>query len=260
MSRFDEGWWQLLSELAVERSPAWIERLCQAMAIWNAAAVEEAVVTKTHRERGELVSFDRQMELRIATIGMYATVHLLDDAHDHERPRDLYDHPTVRRIETLAGQIVGLGNDLLSLGKDCAEDQCNLVTTLMRERGITIDDAIERLVRMHDEALEELDVLGDSLERGAGASAPYVARWLRDLRYASLGFSLWESQAPRYTAHKIVVRGQIIEPQFSFFPPGRPSPPSSQRFVAPPSSRRLSAPPSARRAAMVSGLNFPEDT
>jgi terpene synthase-like protein len=260
MSRFDEGWWQLLSELAVERSPAWIERLCQAMAIWNAAAVEEAVVTKTHRERGELVSFDRQMELRIATIGMYATVHLLDDAHDHERPRELYDHPTVRRIETLAGQIVGLGNDLLSLGKDCAEDQCNLVTTLMRERGISIDDAIEQLVHMHDEALEELDTLGDALERGAGAAAPYVARWLQDLRYASLGFSLWESQAPRYTAHKIVVAGQIIEPQFSFFPPSRPSPPSSRRFVAPPSSRRLGPPPSGRRAAMVSGLNFPEDT
>lgn len=260
MTRFDEGWWQLLGEFAVERSPGWIERLCQAMATWNAAAVEEAVVARAHRERGELLSFDRQMELRIATIGMYATVHLLDDAHDHERPRALYDDPTVRRIETLAGQIVGLGNDLLSLGKDCAEDQCNLVTTLMRERGISIDDAIEHLVRMHDEALEELDRLGDDLERRSGGASSSIARWLQDLRYASLGFSLWESQAPRYTAHKIVVAGQIIEPRFSFFPPNRPSPPSSRRIVAPPSSRRFVPLQSARRAAMASGLDFPEDS
>ena len=259
MTRFDEGWWQLLGELAVNRSPAWIERLCQAMATWNAAAVEEAVVTRAHRERGERVSFDRQMELRVATIGMYATVHLLDDAHDHERPREIYDHPTVRRIEALAGKIVGLGNDLLSLGKDCAEDQCNLVTTLMRERGISIDDAIERLVHMHDEALEELDRLGDSLAAGPSGTSPYLARWIQDLRYAALGFSLWESRAPRYTAHKIVVAGQIVEPRFSFFPPEQPSPPSSRRFSAPPSSRRLSTPPSSVRAAMMSGLNFPED-
>lgn len=251
MTRFDEGWWQLLGELAVERSPAWIERLCEVMARWSAAAVEEAVVTKAHRERGELLSFDRQMELRIATIGMYAVVQLLEDAQGYERSREFHAHPTIQRIETLANQIVGLGNDLLSLGKDCAEGQCNLVTTLMRERGISIDAAIERLVQMHDEALEEYDHLGDSLEQEPNGAFPHIAQWLQDLRYASLGFSLWESQAPRYTAHKIVVGGQIVEPRFSFFPPNRPSPPSS---------RRLGTPPSSARYAMASSLNSSEDS
>ena len=259
MTRFDEGWWQLLGELAIQRSPAWIERLCEAMALWNAAAVEEAMVTRAHRERGEVLSFDRQMQLRIATIGMYATIHLLEDAQNFERTREFHAHPTVQRLEALAGQIVGLGNDLLSLGKDCAEDQCNLVTTLMRERDISIETAIERLVRMHDEALEEFDRLGDWLENNLAKPIPQLGRWLQDLRYASLGFSLWESQAPRYTAHKIVVGGRIIGPQFSFFPP-QLSAPLSTRRGAPPSSRRLSAPPSGRRFAMASMLDFPEDS
>ncbi len=280
MTRFDEGWWQLLGELAVERSPAWIDRLCQAMATWNAAAIDEAAVGKARRERGELTSFDRQIELRIATIGMYATVYLLEDAHDFERSPAFDANPTVRRIERLANQIVGLGNDLLSLGKDCVEDQCNLVTTLMRESEVSIDTAIERLVRMHDESLEEFDRLADALVAGPSGASPYLARWLRDVRYAALGFSLWESQAPRYTAHKIVAGGHVIEPTFSFFPPARPSPPSSRRFGAPPSvrrldrdpppsSRRFDAPPSTRRhgapvsglrAPLASGLDFPEDS
>lgn len=250
MTRFDEGWWQLFSELAATHSPRWIERLCQAMEVWNAAAVEEAVAMKAHRERAELLSFARQMDLRIATIGMYATVHLLEDAHDFELPPEFHAHPTVRRIETLASQIVGLGNDILSLGKDCSEDQCNLVTTLMREDDVPIDTAIERLVLMHDEALEEYDRLGDSLASFPTEASSYIAQWLQDLRYASLGFSLWESQAPRYSAHKIVVGGRVIEPRFSFFPPQRLSPPSSRRLPA----------PSSRRFPLLRSFAPPEDS
>jgi hypothetical protein len=138
---------------------------------------------------------------------------------------------------------------------------------------VSIDTAIERLVRMHDESLEELDRLGDSLVAGPSGTSPYLARWLQDLRYAALGFSLWESQAASCTSHKIVVAGQILEPRFSYFPPDfppeRPAPPSSRRFdappstrrhSAPPSTRRHSAPPSGRRAPLASGLDFPEDS
>jgi hypothetical protein len=287
MTRFDEGWWQLLGELAIDRSPAWIERLCQAMTTWNAAAVEEAHAVRAQREGRALLSFDKQLELRIATIGMYATIYLLEDAHNFERTREFDQNPTVKRIGEVASQIVGIGNDLLSLGKDCAEDQCNLVTTLMREREVPIDAAIEVLVQMHDASLDELDRLGDSLAESLGAASPYLTRWLQDLRYAALGFSLWDSQSPRYTAHKIVAGGQVLEPKFSFFPPrnvappssrslgapltarridGPPSsrridpPPSSRRLDAPPSTRRYSAPPTSARFAMASMLDFPEDS
>ena len=260
MTRFDEGWWQLLGELAIDRSPAWIERLCQAMATWNAASVEEAEAVKAHRERGEPLTFDRHLELSTATIGMYATIYLLEDAHSFERSREFDANPTVKRLEKLANQIVGLGNDLLNLGKDCAEEQCNLVTTLMRERQVPIDAAIEMLVRMHDAALEEFDRLGDTLLEALGAASPYLTRWLQDLRYAALGFSLWESQSPRCTAHKIVVGGQVLEPKFSFSPPRNLAPPGTRRLDPPPSTRRLSVPPSSARFAMASVLDFPEDS
>jgi hypothetical protein len=227
------------------------------MVAWNAAAVEEASLMAAHRERGVLPRFDDQLEMRVATIGMYATVYLLEDVYDVELPRAFHAHPTVRRLEWLANEIVGLGNDILSFGKDYVEDQINLITTLMAERGISVDDALEHLVHMHDEALIEYDRLADSLCDGSapaawpGELAPIIERWLSDVRYASLGFSLWESQAPRYTAYKVVADGRVIEPHFSFFPPRRSAggPPSSRRLPSPPSSRRGFGPPGPRRSS-----------
>jgi hypothetical protein len=248
MTRFDEGWWQIMRELAATRSPRWLGELCQAMATWNAAAIEEALAMQAHRDRGEYPRFDHQLRMRIATIGMYATIYLFEDAYDLELPSDFHRDPTVMRLETLAGEIVGLGNDILSFGKDYAEDQINLVTTLMSEREMSVDAALERLVRMHDEALDEYDRLADSMDGWGPELSAVIARWLVDVRYASLGFSLWESQAPRYTAYKVVSAGQVLEPTFSFFPPHRlAGPPSSRRLAGPPSSRRYYGPPSSRR-------------
>ena len=240
MTRFDEGWWQLLRHLATRRSPRWIADLCEAMTTWSNAAVEEAEVIAAFRERRVYLPFERQLALRIATIGMYATVYLLEDAYDAELPRELHASPKVLRLKTLANQIVGLGNDILSFGKDHAERHINLASTLMHERGVSIDTAMEHLVRMHDAALEEYDVLADSLDAPSREDGPLVVRWLQDVRYASLGFSLWEAQAPRYTAHKVLHRDRLIEPRF---PSAFPGPPTSSLRPPPPPE----GPPAAHR-------------
>lgn len=162
--------------------------------------------------------FAAQMEMRIATIGMFATVYLLEDAYDFELPRSFHAHPTVARLAWLASKVVGIGNDVFSFAKDVVEEKPNLATTLMRETDVSADEALAHLIRMHDDALEEYDRLAASL-RGWGEDVDAVIeRWLRDVRYASLGFTLWESQAPRYTAHKIVVNGRVIEPEITFVP------------------------------------------
>jgi Terpene synthase family 2, C-terminal metal binding len=216
MTRFDEGWWQLFEELAAARSARWLEEVCQEMATWSAAATEEAVAFQHYRETGIPPSFERQLELRTATIGMYATVYLLEDAYDLELPRAFHEHPTVRRLKVLSNEIVGLGNDLLGFGKDLVERHLNLVSTLMAERSLSVEDALSALVQRHDEALAEYDRLAASLESGFPRSNSLIQRWLQDVRYASLGFSRWEAQAPRYTAHKVVVQGRVIEPTFAF--------------------------------------------
>lgn len=216
LTRFDEGWWQLLRDFAARRSEAWIADLCAAMQTWDAAAQEEAVAFDDYQRRRVPPSFARQLELRIATIGMYATVYLLEDAYDEELPRAFHATPSVLRIKRLANQIVGLGNDILSFGKDWSEGKFNLVSTVMRERSLPVDEALCAVLRMHDESLLEYDRLAASLPSWSPETDPLIARWVQDVRYASLGFSLWEARAPRYTAFKVVSGGRVIEPRFVF--------------------------------------------
>jgi len=72
---------------------------------------------------------------------------------------------------------------------------------------------------MHDEALDEYDTLADSA--GPAYGGPLLARWLQDVRYASLGFSLWESQAPRYTGTRSCTTIGSNEPRFPSIPPAK---------------------------------------
>nr|QKW93746.1 pentalenene synthase [Vitiosangium cumulatum] len=216
MTRFDEGWWQLFEELATARSAGWIQGICQAMATWSDAAEEEAAAMRRYGETGIPLGFERQLELRIATIGMYVALYLLELAYEAELPPEFHQHPTVRRLKRLSNELVGLGNDIFSFAKDQEQRQLNLVSTLMAERGLSVEDAIKALIRRHDEAIIEFDRLAGSLGSGSPRADLLIQRWLRDVRYAALGFSLWEAQAPRYTAYKVVVDERAIEPTFAF--------------------------------------------
>lgn len=214
-SRFDRGWWELFRELADRRSAAWVRGLSAAMKSWDEAAAIEAQLFAVYEETGELPAFETQLELRVATIGMAPTIFHLEDINDHELPRSFHELAAVKRLKWLSGLLVGLGNDIFSFGKDLAEGQPNLASNLILNAGLGAREAVARLVRMHDEGVRELDDVASDLE----ASDSIVARWVRDLRFATLGFTVWESQAPRYAEHKVIVGDEVIEPLL-FAPPG----------------------------------------
>jgi len=217
LSRFDRGWWELYMEFAERRSARWFEDICQGMTRWNHWAQREAEVMKAVQEGQLPPRFDVQLEMRIETIGMYPTAYLLEDAYDYELPRAFHADPKTRRLKKLSNKIVGLGNDILSFGKDLAEKQINLISTFMSETGASAGAAIEQVMAMHDAAVAEYDRVASQVGSWGGEADPYVARWIQDIRYASVGFSLWESQAPRYLAWRIAIDGRVIAPEFEFF-------------------------------------------
>jgi len=220
MSRFDLGWWELYLEFGARRSPRWLQDACRAMARWNRWAEREAQTMKAVQAGDQPPRFDVQLEMRIETIGMYPTAYLLEDVYDFELPRAFHADPITRRLKKLSNKIVGLGNDILSFGKDLAENQINLISTYMIETHSSGDAALTHVMAMHDAAVAEYDALAAQVGSWGAAAAPHIARWIQDIRYASLGFSLWEAQAPRYRAFRIAIEGQIVEPEFEFFERG----------------------------------------
>ncbi len=219
MTRFDRGWWELYLEFARRRSFRWLDDICSGMVRWDEWARREAQVMDAVRQGAAPPRFDVQLEMRIETIGMYPTAYLLEDAYDFELPRAFHGDGRVRRLKKLANKIVGLGNDILSFAKDLAEGQINLISTFMAETRCSPQSALEQILKMHDEALAEYDRIAAEVGSWGPEADPFVARWIQDIRHASLGFSLWESQAPRYLAHRIVLNGEVVEPQFEFFDP-----------------------------------------
>lgn len=220
---YDKAWWSLFRELAREQTPTWIEMLLESMHVWSAAALSEARIVRSRRGAHVQVSFAEAMQLRMATIGMSATTHLVEYARHIEVSREFHEHPTVRKIKKLSDKIVGIGNDLLSLGKDLASDYANIVVALADEMAVSLREAIRCVVRMHDEALLEFDRLAASLPSFGSVHDDAIAVWLGDLRYACIGFTLWEARAPRYAKCRVLLNGAHIEPCFSFYSGGASS-------------------------------------
>jgi len=211
LSRFERGWWDLFHEFSLRRTHRWMQKLCDAMINWVRYAAEEAIAMERFRSFGERISFERQLFLRIVTIGMYPAVQLLEDEYDHELPSELSEHPDVLELLRLASLIVALGNDIFSLGKDLYEQQLNIVTSLMLNEGLSAVAATERAIQMHDEALRSYDELTAHVASWNGPAGPLL-RWLGHVRFASLGFTLWEARSPRYSAFKVVEDGKVIQP------------------------------------------------
>ena len=209
---FDKAWWSLFRELAQSRTPEWIEMLLETMHVWSAAALHEARIAKARHEGQVRITSSEAMQSRIATIGMYATAHLLEHARHVELPREFHDHATVHKIKNLANKIVGLGNDLLSLGKDMASNYVNVVLVLRDELVISLREAVRVVVHLHEESLLEFDRLATSLPSFGHQYDAAIQASLDDLRQACVGFTMWEARAPRYAAFKVFVDGAVVEP------------------------------------------------
>jgi hypothetical protein len=211
-TRFDAGWWILFAEMAERRTSAWMINLCEAMSMWSRAAIEEAAPDKFD-------SFCEHLDRRIRTIGMYATVHLIEDAGGYELPQVFHDDPDVRSLVKLSNALVGIGNDVFGLGKDLARGQANLVTTLADEAGCTGREALAQVISMHGDLVGDFDALAGAIAgrwSTWGAGLVRVDEWLDAVRLASIGFTIWESRSPRYQTNVVMCDGQALRPEIVF--------------------------------------------
>lgn len=215
-SQYDLAWLELLIEAAQTMSAGWLEVLTKAMFSWNDAALEEARLGELYRQDGSMPRFAVSLRNRTHTIGMYGTACLIEYALGAELPVDFHEHSIVRRMKTLSSMIVGLGNELFSLAKDQANGQINVIAVLAAKVAVPLLDAVAGMIRLHNATVLEYDHLEQQLPRWGAAWDPLIKEWVQNLRYCSLGFTVWESQAPRYNKQKLVVGGRVLEPTFVY--------------------------------------------
>jgi hypothetical protein len=106
--------------------------------------------------------------------------------------------------------VVGMGNDLGGLAKDIENNWLNLVLVLTERCSLTVEEAFERVVRIHNADVRAFDALVERIPSFDACTDLLVRGWARAVRHNVYGFALWESTAKRYQARKALVGGRAL--------------------------------------------------
>jgi hypothetical protein len=203
-SRYVRAWHDIGRRLRCAQSARWLERLASTMREWLTNAKVETAMARQYQE-GMHPGFERLFVCRTISIGMYPTFHLIEHAEGVELSNDFHDHPVVVELKRLASRLVGVGNDLGGLAKDVHNQWLNLVLVLGAEAGVSVREAFQMVVDIHNADVEEFDRQAAELPSWDAETDELVAGWVQAVRYNVHGFTLWEATAQRYQELKAFV-------------------------------------------------------
>jgi len=109
-----------------------------------------------NRVQADVPSVLTYIAMRPFTGGLYAYLDLYDWTERIDLPAFTREHPAMVRLRLLANHIVCWTNDLLSFAKESQQqDVHNLVLTLRHHHRISLQEAIDRAVAIHDSDVRE---------------------------------------------------------------------------------------------------------
>jgi pentalenene synthase len=181
-----------------------------------AGYVTEAV----NRVRPTPPSFNEHLALRTDTIGVAPVLDMAERVGHYECPQRLLDSRPMQELRRIATEIVILDNDIVSVEKEEARGDLNLVLLHERETGMTRDltiKAIADMVRMRSERFlsveEQLPRLYGELNLDMDeqeAAERYSTDALQSLMRGAYD---WDQKAGRYTQDFVTrVRFRLISP------------------------------------------------
>ncbi|AEO58238.1 hypothetical protein MYCTH_2060085, partial [Thermothelomyces thermophilus ATCC 42464] len=121
--------------------------------------VESVAQQAKHRSQSRILDLDSYFLLRRHTSGAPSTIALWE--MDMDIPDHIREHPILRMLETLAVDLIVIGNDLLSYNKEQAvgDDEHNIVTVIMAQFGMDVQGAIDRAGELSREKTDRFNAL-----------------------------------------------------------------------------------------------------
>jgi avermitilol synthase len=159
----------------------------------------EGFVTEArNRERAQIPDVASYLRLREVTVGLKAMFALADLLDGFNLSNETRAHPALRQLATRASNIVGWANDLFTYEKEILYGEIhNLVMVLMNEHRLTIPEAVEQAVKLHDNEvrsfLQEVEQLPsyDLIDADVRSYVEMLRRWIR-------GHLDWAQETGRY--------------------------------------------------------------
>jgi 5-epi-alpha-selinene synthase len=175
--------------------PAWMKRFVRGVEGYFDATTWEA----TNRARGVVPDPDAYLRLRPLTAGLTIDDELIELAGEARLFGGARECPAVRRLTAASRRAVCWANDLASLEKELARgDVHNLVVVLASAEDLDLQEAVERVARMHDAEVREFIRLSSHLPSFGAAVDEQLGRYVAVLRARIRGNLDWSHETARY--------------------------------------------------------------
>ncbi|MEM6292035.1 MAG: hypothetical protein AAGA54_12245 [Myxococcota bacterium] len=180
----------------LERSnPGCLRRFAEASREWFDSMHWEIM----NRVRVTPPSPGHYMRMREVTVGMYTEYALFDVSHQHLTDDSLWTDPDVRRLMAMCANIIGWANDVFSYKKEQAVgDPHNLVLLLSADRGLSIDEAVDQTIEMHNLEMVRFLELEESVRKRPSPREAMVADLIELMRSWIRGNVDWAFSSQRY--------------------------------------------------------------
>lgn len=138
------------------------------------------------------------MEHRRHSVGVYVVFELAWAVNRIALPNPLWGQPAFVELEKIAGNLVGWSNDIFSLAKELAHrDPHNFVLLLQRDRQLTLEQAFQYAVSVHEAEMSRFETALTALPAFGRDSLP--AQHYAQMLSACVGAHLdWALETSRY--------------------------------------------------------------
>jgi 5-epi-alpha-selinene synthase len=127
---------------------------------------------------------------------VFDCIELVEHLHLSKAVRE---HSTVSRLRLMANNCVCWANDLFSVDKELLEHNThNLVFVLRSEYGLTLSEAVEQAVTMHDAEVRAFEWFAARMPSFGEEMDAAVRIYVAGLRSWMRGNIAWARETPRY--------------------------------------------------------------
>lgn len=191
---------QMTKEFKTFMPDFWIERLAHSFYRY----VTYGLMAETPYKLAEIKRFPPLailLPIREYSIAMYPYLDMLDPALGFTLPVHLHNHPVIQRFRAVIARLTVIQNDFASLEKEkaLAAEVLNIVLVVQHEYQISLKEAVEESLRIHDGYVKEVDALHAALP-DFGACHKEVDSYISHMKLMLTGIGRWyEDVTERYT-------------------------------------------------------------
>ncbi|MCW5317804.1 terpene synthase [Nostoc sp. KVJ3] len=111
----------------------------------------------TNRAKGIVPDVDTYIMIRRSSVGVYAVLALAEFCNQFIIPDVSRNHSLVKKLELITTDIIAWSNDIFSVSREIASgDVHNLIFVLHYHNKISMEEAIEQVTKIHNEAVHSL--------------------------------------------------------------------------------------------------------